>query len=188
MAPLLRRKILIDRLELLESQGMDCRGCSGNCCTYEANSMMTTPIEALELIRYLKDTQLLEDELKSKCQNTIQKFRLDHTAGNGRRSFLRRTYTCPFFNHKELGCPLPREVKPYGCLAFNAHHVESKASEHCFSEVDLLRKRDEAFLTEEALNQELKKKLNLIWDKTPLPLALIELWDVDLNALDLKFD
>lgn len=156
---------------------MGCLGCSGTCCTYEANSMMVTPLEAFELINYLKEENLLDEVLKEKLNETISKFRLEHPPGNGRRSYLRKTYTCPFFNHKELGCPLPREIKPYGCLAFDSHHVELKASEHCYSEKDLLLKRDEMHSEEARLNEELKKKYNLYWDKTPLPNALIELWD-----------
>ena len=188
MTALNRRKLIIERMNALESQGLDCRGCQGTCCTYEANSMMTTPLEALELLNYLKDQGELTQELKDKCLETIRKYRLDHPAGNGRKSFLRRTYTCPFFNHQELGCPLPREVKPYGCLAFNAHHAEIKAKEHCFSEIDVLEKREAAFPNEEAFNEVLKKKFNIFWDKTPLPLALIELWNTEISDEDLKFD
>src|SRR5665647_844485 len=97
----------------LEAQGLDCRTCSGTCCTYEANSMMVTPLEAMELIIYLKEQKLWDTELKDKFTATVTQYRLDHQVGNGKRSYLRRTYTCPFFNHRELGCPLPLEVKPY---------------------------------------------------------------------------
>ncbi len=163
-------------MENLESQGMDCRGCQGNCCTFEANSMMVTPVEAVELITHLQEKNLLTPVLKDSITNTITKYRLDHPAGNGRKSFLRRTYTCPFFNHGELGCPLPREVKPYGCLAFNAHHSQEKAGEHCYSNLASMKQQDEFLKDDGVLNQELKTKFNLVWDKTPLPLALTDLW------------
>lgn len=174
MSPNMRRQLLNDRTYELESSGKSCAGCSGTCCTYEANSMMVTPIEAVELVDYLKANQLFDEELKNKLNETVSKYRLDQSLSNGKRSFLRRTYTCPFFNHKELGCPLPREVKPFGCLAFNSHHEELKAGEHCYSEKEILEKRDADFKEENLLNLELKSRHSLYWDKTPLPLALLD--------------
>lgn len=174
MTPLERRKNLIDRNEELESLGMGCNGCSGTCCTYEANSMMVTPVEAVELVEYLKTSGQFNDELKTRLQETVAKYRLDQGLGNGKRSFLRRTYTCPFFNHKELGCPIPREVKPFGCIAFNSHHVELKAGEHCYSEKETLEKREILAIDEAILNEELKQKHRLYWDKVPMPVALLD--------------
>lgn len=172
-----RRELLIERMEQLEAQGMGCLGCSGTCCTFEANSMMLTPLEAVELMGYLKQANLLTSDLKQKLFDSAKKYRLEHPPGNGRRSYLRKTYTCPFFNHQELGCPLPREVKPYGCLAFDSHHVELKASEHCFSEKELLRRRELLHSDEALMNQKLMNEYHLLWDKTPIPLALLDLWD-----------
>ena len=177
MDPYLRRKVIIDRMNELESSGKDCKGCSGTCCTYEANSMMVTPIEAVELVDYLKAKNLFDNELKSRLLVTVSKYRLDQAVGDGKRSFLRRTYTCPFFNHKELGCPRPREVKPFGCLAFNAHDLEKKAGEFCFSEEKVLLAREAASLDEAALNQKIKTENSLYWDKTPLPLALLAFFE-----------
>lgn len=182
MTPKERRQLLLTEMETLESQGMDCRGCKGTCCTYEANSMMVTPVEAVELLTYLRTENLLTEALKAKVTESITKFRLDHPAGNGKRSFLRRTYTCPFFNHGELGCPLPREVKPYGCLAFNSHHRELKADANCFSDIPLLSRQD-ASVQDTELNEELKKELGIFWEKTPLPMALIDLWEKDLPKI-----
>jgi hypothetical protein len=181
-----RRQNLIYRMDSLEAQGFGCKGCSGTCCTYEANSMMVTPLEAFELLHYLKINSLLDTELKEKVSATVSQYRLDHQFGNGKRSYLRRTYTCPFFNHQELGCPLPRNIKPYGCLAFNAHHETEKAGEHCHSEQAILIKREEVDPTEGDLNQRLKEKFQLIWDKSPLPTALINIWDMDVSDADLE--
>jgi hypothetical protein len=178
MTPYKRREILILRNEELESSGMGCKGCSGTCCTYEANSMMVTPVEAFELYTYLKETDQFNDELKSRLEETVAQYRLDHGLGNGRRSFLRRTYTCPFFNHKELGCPIPREVKPFGCIAFNSHDVEKKAGEFCYSEKDVLEKRELVDADEARLNEELKTKYKLYWDKVPMPVALLDFFKV----------
>lgn len=139
--------------------------------------MMITPLEAIEIHQHLKENNLLTEELKNKMKATVVEFRLDQQLGNGRRSFIRRTYTCPFFNHQELGCPLPREVKPYGCLAFNAHHPTDKAGAHCYSEKTLLEKREAAFPEETRLNDKLRSEHGLYWEKLPLPLALLEIWD-----------
>ncbi len=173
---LTRRRTLIDQLEGLEAQRMSCRGCPGTCCTFEANSMMVTPLEALELIGYLQGARKLLPDLREKLQSTVDRYRLE-AKFSGARSYLRKTYTCPFFIEGELGCPLPRSVKPYGCLAFNSHHVELKATEHCFSEVELLRQREELFSEERAENDRLRKELGLAWEKAPIPNALLDLWD-----------
>jgi len=175
MNPKERRINLLDRMVELESTGLDCSQCSGKCCTYEANSMMTTPSETRELLIFLKENQLWTTELIEKINVAIKTYRLDQNISFGKKTLLRRTYTCPFFNHGEYGCPLPREVKPYGCLAFNSHHPTEKASEHCYSETDLLEKREKIDPNEFSENEELKMKFHLWWDKLPLPYALIEL-------------
>ena len=54
-----RRKILINAMTDFESQGVSCVGCSGTCCTYEANSMMVSPLEAVELHIYLSQNHYL---------------------------------------------------------------------------------------------------------------------------------
>lgn len=181
-----RRKILIEAMTELEAQGVSCMGCSGTCCTYEANSMMVSPLEAVELQIYLKAHALFNDELKEKLFQTTKQYRLDHFSGNGKRSFVRKTYTCPFFNHTELGCPLPREIKPYGCLAFNAHKKENKASpESCFSNELLQEKRAKEYDWEEKKNEELKAEYKIYWDKSPLPTALLDIWDRQFNDADL---
>lgn len=149
--------------------------------------MMTSPLETMELLIFLQSQGQKTEGLKIKVQQTIKQYRLDQLTGYGRRSFLRRTYTCPFFNQSELGCPLPVEIKPYGCLAFNSHHPTIKASEHCYSEKDLLIEREEMNLEyENAINESLKNKFKLWWDKLPMPVALIELWDMDIKSEDLQ--
>lgn len=186
MTQLSRRENLLNRMQALESEGLSCIGCAGNCCTYEGNSMMTTPLEAAEILLYLKSTHGWNDELKVKLAETVARFRLDHPVGNGRRSFVRKSYTCPFFNHQELGCPLPREVKPYGCLAFNSHHAEKKAQEFCYSERNLLEDRELQFgIFEAAVSLRLREKFNLFWEKTPLPLALLDIWEKEITSEDL---
>ncbi|MFL5784335.1 MAG: hypothetical protein ACJ76H_07005 [Bacteriovoracaceae bacterium] len=176
----MRRQALIEKMDRAEAKGISCAGCAGTCCTYEANSMMVTPWEALELVHYLRANGMMNETLKQKLEETVRTYRLDHAPGNGKRSFLRKTYTCTFFGFKELGCPLPREVKPYGCLAFNTHHAEKKAGEHCYSDKELLEKLEFA-----DKNEDLKKKYNIFWDKSPLPTALLDLWDRTVTLSDL---
>jgi hypothetical protein len=182
-----RRELLINRMNALESQGMGCVGCPGTCCTFEANSMLITPIEAKELYDYLKKEKLLSSELKSKLQACVTQYRLEPKYITSKRSYLRKTYTCPFFNHQELGCPLPREIKPYGCLAFDSHHVELKASEHCYSETEILEKRELLHPEEKDMNLQLIREFNLQWEKSPIPNALIEFWEKS-NVSNLEQD
>jgi Fe-S-cluster containining protein len=180
MSPQERRHLLIQAMNKQEGSGISCQGCAGTCCTYEANSMMVTPLEAIDLISYLRTSGQLTEELKSKMQETIKTYRLDRELSTGKGSTLRRTYTCPFFTNSEFGCPLPRDVKPYGCLAFNSHHKTEKTAEHCYSDVDLLNMREDSFFDEDHLNQEIREKFKLSWDKLPMPVALNELWSLSI--------
>ncbi len=164
-----------------EASGISCHGCKGTCCTFEANSMMVTPLEAIELMGHLQTSGMKDDLLRAQFEETVRTYRLDHAPGNGKRSYLRKTYTCPFFGFKELGCPLPREVKPYGCLAFNTHHKDEKANEQCFSDKEILEK-----LVFDEKNDLLKKKYNILWDKSPLPTALLDLWNQEISVSDLE--
>lgn len=175
MKPKQRRQLLIDRMEHLESQGMGCIGCKGTCCTYEANSMLVTPVEALDLYTYLKNENLLTDDLKLRLEENVKQYRLEPKF-SGKRTYLRKTYTCPFFGHEELGCPLPREFKPYGCLAFDSHHPHLKAGEHCYSEKEVLEEREKLFAEESKLNEEIKAEYRLPWDKAPIANALLDFW------------
>lgn len=136
--------------------------------------MLMTPLESVELMEYLSTNGLKTDALKLKLEENVKQYRLEPKYG---RSYLRKTYTCPFFGHMELGCPLPREVKPYGCLAFDSHHVELKASEHCFSETEVLEERERRHPEEKELNEKMREKFKLHWEKAPIPNALLELWD-----------
>ena len=171
-----RREILIERMDQLEAEGMSCRGCSGTCCTYESNSMLITPLETKEILIFLKSKGLDTPDLKNKLLQTVTNYRLEPRLPK-QRSYLRKTYTCPFFNHQELGCPLPREIKPYGCLAFNSHHKNLKADSNCFSEKELLERREALHPEETEINHKMKSEYDIYWEKAPIPNALLELWD-----------
>jgi hypothetical protein len=172
-----RRKILIDRMNQLETSGFDCRNCAGHCCTFTSNSMQITPLETIEILNWLTRSNLYNDETLNKLKSNVSEFRLDHYIGSKGRSLLRRTYTCPFFKGESLGCMIEKDSKPYGCLAFNSHHEIEKANEHCYSELNYLENREKKFIeSENLINQKIKTHLNSEWDKLPIPLALLDFW------------
>jgi Fe-S-cluster containining protein len=171
-----RRSPLLEKMKDLADQGFNCHGCKGHCCTYEANSMLITPIEAVELMIYLKNNHLLNDSLKERLTSTVSAYRLEPRP-LVKKHYFRKTYTCPFYSHEELGCPLPPEIKPFGCLAFNSHHPSEKATSHCYSEIEVLEQRELNNLGEDQLNQKLREEFHLWWEKAPIPNALLELWN-----------
>ncbi|MDF3128221.1 hypothetical protein P0Y35_03320 [Kiritimatiellaeota bacterium B1221] len=169
-----RRQPLIDQMFRLADQGHHCGGCSGVCCTFLANSMLITPVEALDLKTWLQSQGRWTDELILGLKECVKKFRLDQDLGDGRRS-IRRTYTCPFYRNGPQGCSISRHYKPYGCLAFNARSPGVTEGGNCASDQDLLEKQ--LTETESALNRKLKAAHQLLFDKAPIPVALLSLSD-----------
>jgi Fe-S-cluster containining protein len=174
MQPADRRQPLLSEMQRLADEGKHCAACPGHCCTAVANSMQTTPLETLDVLNYLKESGRWNDELKKTLSENVKKFRLDQIPGNGKRTYLRRTYDCPFFAGTQHGCTIPREVKPYGCLGFNPTASDETEGKSCASNQSLLLTREEKWLHEQTANAELRKKYSLWWEKLPLPLALLE--------------
>jgi hypothetical protein len=173
-----RRQFLIEDMTLLESRGVSCIGCSGVCCTEVANSMMVTPIEMSDLFSYLLKSKTDLLELKERMLKTITKYKLDILPpGIKKKSQFRRTYTCPFFLGSEFGCPLPRDIKPYGCLGFNRQKNEANVDQDCWSKKEVLEEQAH-FNNEQALNNWIKNELGLDWDKDYLPLATVQFIDL----------
>jgi hypothetical protein len=173
-----RREELTELMHELQRTEKNCFSCKGYCCTFEHNSMLVTPIEALDAYRFLKKEKRLNQELITHLKETIQKFRLDNelSIGNGRE--FRRNYTCPFFNFGPRGCSIEPESKPYGCLGFNALETEVSTQGHCTSNLDVLSARDERCSSNESmLSEQVRNELGLYWDKKNLPVALIHLID-----------
>lgn len=170
----LRRQPLLEEMQKLADNDKHCAACPGHCCTAIANSMQTTPLETIDVLNYLRSSGRWNDELKDKLTATINKFRLDQIPGNGRKTYLRRTYDCPFFAGSNLGCTIPKEVKPYGCLGFNPSAPKEEKGDSCSSDQALLLKRESSWDGEVAENTKLKAAHQLWWDKLPLPLALLE--------------
>jgi len=173
-----RRSLLLEGMQTLEYQNITCKDCTGRCCTYQANSMQMTPVETQDLYDYLKENSLWNKALVNRLKKNIQEFRLDKEISTGRNSSFRRSYTCPFFKHESLGCPIPTEAKPYGCLAFNAISSGVRDGENCKSDLELLSKRESE--DEDSMNKELTHLHGLYWEKLPIPMALLE-WDKLVN-------
>jgi hypothetical protein len=166
-----RRQPLIDRMQQLAHSRVGCESCSGICCTFVANSMQITPVEALDIYFSLIDSGHIHADLDQRLQTCIERYGLDRAPlSDGRRQFSRRTYTCPFFNHGALGCSLPVVAKPYGCLGFNAQRSGVADGEACSSDQTLLADRETDL--EKELNRQIKISLDLGWDKQPIPVAL----------------
>lgn len=167
-----RRKTLLEAMNGLEENNISCRNCTGKCCTFHANSMRMTALETEDLYQYLKINSLWTKELVEKLKTCIKEYRLDIDIPTKAGTSFRRTYTCPFFKHESLGCPLPPEVKPYGCLAFNAKGEAVEDGENCSSDLNLLKERESK--EEELENSKLKEAYGYYWDKLPIPMALLE--------------
>lgn len=168
-----RREVLILEMEALGNQGINCQGCQGTCCTSLANSMQISPIEALDLLSFLKSQGRLTNDLKNKLRECVEKYRLDYEISTTRGVPLRRTYTCPFFEPGPTGCTIDKYSKPYGCLGFNPQEKNATGGASCFSKKEILQKRAEEF---ESTELELIKEYKISWAKKSIPLALLDLW------------
>jgi hypothetical protein len=126
-----RRQYLINQMQDLIEQKLDCFSCTGVCCTSLHNSMKITSEEAIEIKNYLLKEKKWNLELKLKLEDTVKDFRLDKTLILKKGIEFRRTYTCPFYKGSSLGCDLPKEIKPLGCLAFNPVEKEVKNGGNC---------------------------------------------------------
>jgi hypothetical protein len=166
-----RRKELLDAMAQSVTDGVGCASCSGPCCTFVANSMQVTPIEAFDLYGFL----VREGRFDSVAlEKNAQRFGLDRpaiSAGQGR--YVRRRYTCPFHSEGPLGCSIDPEHKPYGCLGFNPRGPGVKEGEDCGSDQELLERRESR--DEGNLNQLLRESLGIAWEKESIPVALLEL-------------
>jgi hypothetical protein len=176
-SPSERRKLLIDEMEGLTNKKIHCFNCSGTCCTFSANSMQITPIEAFEILISLEVTEDNLPELKAELQKNIQNYRLDHEIFLGKKinSILRKTYTCPFFVAGPKGCTIKKELKPYGCLGFNPR-IENDNGGQCLSNTELLEARENVEIkNEDTANAFLKQELQLDWVKLEIPKAVLAL-------------
>jgi len=170
-----RRELPRAEMARLERTAIGCAGCSGICCTLVANSMQTTPAETLDLLVFLIEEGRWNKDLIQRLRATVRSYRLDvPIPGDGRRGFLRRTYTCPFFAETSLGCTIAPSHKPYGCLAFNPERAGVTEGEACSSNQALLERRER----ETVHHGDPMREHALDWDKKPMPLAMLALAEV----------
>lgn len=170
-SPQSRRHELLERMDELNRQNINCNQCVGTCCTFEKNAMQITPLETIDLLKDLVNRNLFNDLLIQTLKSNIQKYRLDQLITVKKGTQFRRYYTCPFFNHQSLGCLIQREHKPYGCLAFNATKGLEQIGHSCQSDTSLLEN------IKNENNELIIKELNLDWEKLPIPVAIIEIID-----------
>lgn len=172
-----RRQFILDEMLHLGDKKINCSQCRGPCCTFEANSMQITVLEAVEITQYLNQNNRIDSNLILQLHETIKNYRLDSYQGTGKTS-IRKTYTCPFFNETDRKCTISRQAKPIGCLGFNPIETNITNGGSCRSNLDLLKKREEVFYaTEKEINDQLKKELNIFWDKAPIPIAILAIVD-----------
>ena len=154
--PETRRFALIEDMKARSARGIHCGECVGVCCTHLANSMQITREEAEDIRDYLIRKDRWTPALIGKLRETVQRYRLDHEVGDGRRS-MRKTYTCPFYAGGNLGCTISPAHKPYGCLAFNPRSPGLTEGGDCASDPSLL----EPFAVDAQ-------------EKEPIPVALLK--------------
>lgn len=169
-----RRKFILDEMLNLSDKKISCSKCNGPCCTFEANSMQITVLEAVEITQFLFRENRISTDLVFHLQETIARFRLDINQGTGKTS-LRKSYTCPFFEETLRKCTVSRQAKPIGCLGFNPIEVGITNGGSCKSDLMVLTKRENEFQkSEKELIEKLKCELNIYWDKAPIPIAVLE--------------
>jgi len=168
-----RRGELLRVMDELATQEHDCSRCSGVCCTFVANSMLITPLEALDIAAHLLAAGADIQALLQRLGESAAAQGLDRPLpGDGRRTFGRRRYTCPFFGHGALGCSLPRDAKPYGCLAFNPRRAGQTDGGDCGSPGVETR----------AGELELTRSLGLGDESAPIPVAVARALGALLDA------
>jgi Fe-S-cluster containining protein len=171
-----RRAPLLGIMSDLMGRSINCFSCSGVCCTFEANSMLVTPLEAAELYQYLESEKRVGAELLSHLESTIKRYRLDVELQTHRNQFMRKTYTCPFYEEGPRGCAVSRTVKPYGCLGFNPTKEGCSGNGGCESYTDRLLERDEKWeIIEQEANLFIAESLSLSWKKIDICRALLNL-------------
>ena len=182
-----RRSLLLEEMQRVASKGIDCAHCEGTCCTFAANSMRVTPLETYDLWFFLEKSHRWNEATRQLLLATIDRFRLDHPVpGNGRRSYGRRTYTCPFFNNQIEGCSIDLVHKPYGCLGFNPKIAGQTSGGKCGHQLGS-ELRDVAAL-EETANIQLREILEFDEQTKTIPEALLTVWgkETELKTFQLS--
>jgi len=137
--------------------------------------MQVTPLEAWDIMVFLRRQGRWHQELLTELQACVSRYQLDRELpGDGRRGFMRRTYTCPFFKPQALGCTISPERKPVGCLAFNPRRSGIMDGQDCGHDM-----ADQHFDARwETRNARCRSRWNISWEKKPIPLALIDFFEL----------
>ncbi len=172
----IRRKSLLELMQELEQRGINCYSCQGDCCSFIANSIQVTPLEALELFYFLSREQRWNSELWDQLKRVVHRYRLDVELRTKHKQIMRKTYTCPFYSPGKQGCSIAIEFKPYGCLGFNPLYQNCTGDGGCKSYIDVLKKREaDWIIIEDQVNNFVKEQLELDWDKLDISRALLQI-------------
>jgi hypothetical protein len=123
------RMDLISLMQNAAKDGVDCSNCVGTCCTFISNSMAITDAETQDIVRFLFAQGKTKSEVLALVNQTIDRFGLESTAS--KQGLIRKTYTCPFFAGRALGCTIDSNSKPIGCLRFNPRVGGQKEGGNC---------------------------------------------------------
>jgi len=169
------RNKLVERMQELDAIKINCMNCSGVCCTKARNSMMVTPLEAMDLYFYLIENIKDQETLWKNVEQSITDFGLDREI-YVKNKLMRKNYTCPLFKLESFGCPVEPHLKPFGCLGYNALAPNVKEGENCASDTNLLAVVDQEIKTElERLNKAITEYSKIDFDKTNIPMALLKI-------------
>jgi hypothetical protein len=169
------RNKLVERMQELDAQEINCMNCSGVCCTKTRNSMMVTPLEAMDLYFYLIENIKDQTMLWKNVEQSITDYGLDREI-YVKNKLMRKNYTCPLFKFESFGCPVEPHLKPFGCLGYNALGSNVKEGENCASDTELLAAVDQEIKEElESFNKAIKENCKIDFDKTNIPMALLKI-------------
>ncbi len=169
------RNKLVNRMQELDAASINCMNCSGVCCTKLRNSMMVTPVEALDLYFYLEENIKDKALLWKNIETSVVDFGLDREI-YVKNKLMRKNYTCPLFKLESFGCPVEPHLKPFGCLGYNALAPNVTEGENCASDTQLLEEVDLEIRKElEGMNKAINEVLALDFDKTNIPMALLKI-------------
>lgn len=169
------REKLVTNMQKLDSVNINCSNCTGVCCTVARNSMMVTPVEALDLYFYLEEHIKDKAELDRRIEDSIIQYGLDREI-YVKNKLMRKNYSCPLFKFESWGCPVEASLKPLGCLGYNALGEKVLDGENCASDVKLLEEVEADIRADwNELNQKLAKELKLDFEKVSIPVALKKL-------------
>jgi len=174
MDPASRRQALMQIMHQKKQECHDCGNCPGTCCTMKSNSMQISTLEAIDILIYCLSQNWDLQQLIQDLENTVTEFRLDYLIQARPGQMVRKNYTCTFFCQTSLACKIPRDFRPYGCLAFNPVSHDQRGLTCCtdVSGKQALENLEKSLLL---INQKLRRDCCIIDEKNPIPVAVLNL-------------